>query len=892
MSHDAGDSWWQYEAVPGMYAASIFIADRYTKRAVSDVAELFAQKQVSLGGPPEALCPVVTQLLHGSTGLNQLAVDLTREDDEDHPARILSSILPSVADGIASCRTLRDLNMDCCHLGDTGVTLLAEGIAGSSIQQLYLRGNNIGDLGATALGNALGQCRELFLIWVHANCIGDKGAAAIGAGLAASSSMQLLCLSSNEIGDEGTIGLVDGLIRSKCPLHHLFFSDNNIGDAGITALGRYVAQSQLTELHVGNSRGQVTDAGAAGLAAGIAQNRTLIEFHMEGCMLSDDGAVLIAEALAAHPTSVRKCGCSMCTQHWRTDGRWPPKCELVGNSRVGAGGHAAAKAALLLNQFCEGAMLMPATIEPTPAQLSEIAGVLSLVATYFPATQPQYIAKCVHRMCIEQPQYCLAVCIEAAIASEQFADRMRHQDAALADSAADAHLFFQSGLLAVLDQPGVIHEDQWTALQRAATWNCKVILADPKVERKYTVAFDGRSSISRVWEWLTTIPEGYFDQPWAVTGFSAGNYSSACVAYFHYISMISGTILVQPFALLVLAFAPSPSVSVWLQDKLTFTMHAHHPDFGLKDHPSLAHHALEVRALWVESPKIRLFGFVASSVALAILCTIRSPDADFWADPTTLLTLLMVAGHWLVELETMFADGFSVANIWQHFLTPWNVVDVVSLTLAAFALGFHDDVSAYRHLMSLALLFMWIRPLKCLYLLPWLGPYVFMMFAMVNDVLKIGSLAVVTMPGFICAQYVLFRDVESIQGCRIYGDLDDVDLSAPRLEQLSESFVILFEIFVGASESPRVECLRKTSEGTMAWLLQTLFVVVTVLLLLNMLIAAMAKTFDNVYDSLDMNFVYVKACTTMAVTCYAKICWVVRHNSSTMPSKPPSHLLR
>ena len=69
----------------------------------------------------------------------------------------------------------------------------------------------------------------------------------------------------------------------------------------------------------------------------------------------------------------------------------------------------------------------------------------------------------------------------------------------------------------------------------------------------------------------------------------------------------------------------------------------------------------------------------------------------------------------------------------------------------------------------------------------------------------------------------------------------------------------------------------------MAWLLQTLFVVVTVLLLLNMLIAAMAKTFDNVYDSLDMNFVYVKACTTMAVTCMLRS---VGLSGTTLPRCP------
>ena len=59
--------------------------------------------------------------------------------------------------------------------------------------------------------------------------------------------------------------------------------------------------------------------------------------------------------------------------------------------------------------------------------------------------------------------------------------------------------------------------------------------------------------------------------------------------------------------------------------------------------------------------------------------------------------------------------------------------------------------------------------------------------------------------------------------------------------------VILAEVMLGGSEA-ELACLLASPSGSFAWALMMGYLVLSVVLLLNVVIAAMAKTFDLIYE--------------------------------------------
>ena len=55
------------------------------------------------------------------------------------------------------------------------------------------------------------------------------------------------------------------------------------------------------------------------------------------------------------------------------------------------------------------------------------------------------------------------------------------------------------------------------------------------------------------------------------------------------------------------------------------------------------------------------------------------------------------------------------------------------------------------------------------------------------------------------------------------------------------------------------QCVRNSSVGDVAWVLMAIYLVLTVVMLVNLLIALMAKSFDNLYELQDQYFLYLFA---------------------------------
>jgi hypothetical protein len=105
----------------------------------------------------------------------------------------------------------------------------------STLQQLNMSANGIGDSGAAAVAEALMVNFSLKKLDLGNIDLGDDGAEDIAKALKVNSVLEELGLSSNGIGDSGAASIARALMRNTS-LRQLDLCDNDIGDAGAAAI--------------------------------------------------------------------------------------------------------------------------------------------------------------------------------------------------------------------------------------------------------------------------------------------------------------------------------------------------------------------------------------------------------------------------------------------------------------------------------------------------------------------------------------------------------------------------------------------------------------------------------------------------------------------------------
>jgi hypothetical protein len=155
--------------------------------------------------------------------------------------------------------SLREIMLEKLHISDNiidgmGITAIAESLKkNSSLRELDLSYNSIGDIGVTALSTVLrhpnSALEKLDVKW---NSIGEMGATVIADGLENNSTIKELALSSNSIGDIGVTSISNVLRHPNSTLENLDISVNSIGDIGINALtNSLLNNSMLNVLSIG-----------------------------------------------------------------------------------------------------------------------------------------------------------------------------------------------------------------------------------------------------------------------------------------------------------------------------------------------------------------------------------------------------------------------------------------------------------------------------------------------------------------------------------------------------------------------------------------------------------------------------------------------------------------
>ena len=168
----------------------------------------------------------------------------------------------------------------------------------SCVTQLLLNGGGTTFLVFAISIGSLGKLKDLYL---RRNNIGDAGMSALSGAIASGSlgKLEYLGLGKNDIGNEGMKALASAITSRSLPnLQNLWLQDNRLGDAGMTALSGAIASGSLPnllELHLSNN--QIGDKGMEALAGASGSLQKLWLLSLCRNQIGDEGMVALQNAI-------------------------------------------------------------------------------------------------------------------------------------------------------------------------------------------------------------------------------------------------------------------------------------------------------------------------------------------------------------------------------------------------------------------------------------------------------------------------------------------------------------------------------------------------------------------------------------------------------------------
>lgn len=243
-----------------------------------------------------------------------------------------STGLQELLDGLSHLSSLKFLDLTCCRLGPTEMTLLNEklpslsglkglvldyndccndnyiGPAGmanlkaglsalTNLEHLSLRGCQIDTEGARHLAEVLSQTRSLKYLDLQSNLVNSEGSRLLAEPLSQLTHLEYLNLGYNSIGEEGIQSLATPLSGLKA-LRHLNLGYNSLGDQG----GALVSQilPQLTALtHLNLSRNCLKAAAIRQIAFALTSMNSLTSLDLSNNIF-EEGIIDLAAALFFH----------------------------------------------------------------------------------------------------------------------------------------------------------------------------------------------------------------------------------------------------------------------------------------------------------------------------------------------------------------------------------------------------------------------------------------------------------------------------------------------------------------------------------------------------------------------------------------------------------------
>jgi Ran GTPase-activating protein (RanGAP) involved in mRNA processing and transport len=204
----------------------------------------------------------------------------------------------ALAGALTRNTSLHTLRLCRNEIGLVGIEALAGSLMRTSLKELSLIGNKVGDRGAVVLANALATNQSLTMLDLGATDIGDVGIAALAQSLVQNDSLRRLSVGTNQFGILGWMAFVNGL-KANRGLTELRVHADCIDDQGTEALINALKDnSTLAKLDLGSNL--IGVRGLAALAEALTTNTTLIELNLASCYFGDDGVAALAGGLAGN----------------------------------------------------------------------------------------------------------------------------------------------------------------------------------------------------------------------------------------------------------------------------------------------------------------------------------------------------------------------------------------------------------------------------------------------------------------------------------------------------------------------------------------------------------------------------------------------------------------
>eukprot|EP00164_Ancoracysta_twista_P014145 GFYU01022914.1.p1 GENE.GFYU01022914.1~~GFYU01022914.1.p1 ORF type:complete len:613 (-),score=40.62 GFYU01022914.1:71-1870(-) len=190
-----------------------------------------------------------------------------------------------------------ELDMSHCSMDSTGVAAIGSALAiNTGLKNLWLTGNESGDIGAVSIGMALTKNANLEFLALGKNSIQGIGAQGLAKGLATNKALVGLKLYENIIEETGAQHLSKALLTNK-HLEVLDLGSTKIKEAGFVALSAALSKNtNLQELQLYSSDGG--DAGVIALAESLSVNTALRQLSLFDNGITDIGATALAHMLA------------------------------------------------------------------------------------------------------------------------------------------------------------------------------------------------------------------------------------------------------------------------------------------------------------------------------------------------------------------------------------------------------------------------------------------------------------------------------------------------------------------------------------------------------------------------------------------------------------------
>jgi serine/threonine protein kinase len=202
----------------------------------------------------------------------------------------------SLGEALKTNSAINSLNLSATSIESAGAIALAEAFKlNTAIASVDLSQNNMTAAGVALLADSLKVNKYISSVKLNNNGIGDVGATSLADAFKLNSNIKFVDLSGNRIGDAGAISLASAL-TANVAIATIDFGSNHIGSNGSAAIAKMLKVNRvMSSLALVNN--YVGDSGAGSLAEAFKVNSVITSVKLSSNSIGDAGAASLAAAL-------------------------------------------------------------------------------------------------------------------------------------------------------------------------------------------------------------------------------------------------------------------------------------------------------------------------------------------------------------------------------------------------------------------------------------------------------------------------------------------------------------------------------------------------------------------------------------------------------------------